>query len=393
MLNLNKPNKEEIPIKQEGKNDQNNINTENRLENDKTIKNKINNKKKEYSECKEFYIPDCCFCSESCCCNCYDYRIYPEINVFNALLLTIISYSIILFILYLFIPQNHFDGHKIFSYIKQMEFDSLIGYYIIFVIETLIYLPFVFGILPFSDVSYPSWAADNCCDTLFKCITLIFCCFCMFCCICVDGCEADTLKENIAKCIRYLYKTASYIYNIIFIPTIILYYCNHQDIKIEQKRVKWVFYVILSFLIIDIFSFIHVIIYGKKTIWKRNFFFGILGFLISFFIYKNTFEVYKYLLIPTVYYFVINNSFIYLMTEKWRVALYPLYGSVGYLFVFLAIPIIILTIVLVFLYFVKECCKDCCKKTSTQRDEDSNNDKNNTPPIEEPVQEPLDENN
>ena len=382
MLNLNKPNKEEIPIKQEGKNDQNNINTENRLENDKTNKNITNNKKEEFSECKEFCMPDCCFCSESCSC---------KINGFITLLFTIISFSIILFILYCFIPQNHFDGHKIFSFITNIDSDHLAAYYIIFGVETILYIHFVFVILPFCN--FRGWESEKCCDMIFSCITMVFCCFCMFCCCCVDGCDSNSLHKNTSKCIKYLYKTAFYCFNIFFIPTIILYFCSDKDIKIEQKRVKWVFYVILSFLIIDIFSFIHVIIYGKKTIWKRNFFFGILGFLVSFFIYKYTFEVYKYLLIPTAYYFVINNLFIYLLSQQWTADFYPLYASVGYLFVFLAIPIIILTIVLVFLYFVKECCKDCCKKTSTQRDEDSNNDKNNTPPIEEPVQEPLDENN
>ena len=188
-------------------------------------------------------------------------------------------------------------------------------------------------------------------------------------------------------------------YNIAFIPTIILYYCNNQDIKIEQERVKWIFYVILSFLIIDIFSFIHVMIYGKKTIWKRNIIFGLLGFLVCFFIYKYTFEVniYKYLLIPTVYYFIINNLFIYLITNKWRAGLYPLYGSVGYLFVFLAVPIIIIIMVLALLYSCKECCNDCSKKSRTQNYENSNRYKDNTRSIEEQVEEkneePYDENN
>ena len=217
--------------------------------------------------------------------------------------------------------------------------------------------------------------------------------------MCVEGCEQEMLQRYISKCIIILYKTGFYFFNIIFIPTIILYYCNNQDISIEQKRVKWVFYVILSFLIIDIFSFIHVMIYGKKTNWKRNTIFGLLGFLVSFFIYKYTFEVniYKYLLIPTVYYFIINNSLIYLMTEKWRRALYPLYGSVGYLFVFLAIPILIIFMVIAILNYCKECCDDCGKKTRTQQYEHSNSNKSNTPPIEqqveEPVNEPFDENN
>ena len=65
----------------------NNINTENnKLENDKTKKNKINNKKEEYSECKKFCIPDCCFCFESCCCNCSDYNINPEIKLMPLIL-------------------------------------------------------------------------------------------------------------------------------------------------------------------------------------------------------------------------------------------------------------------------------------------------------------------
>ena len=167
ILTLNNRNKEQIPIKQDQNNFQNriykpreevenNLNTENnRLENDKTKKNVKINKKEECSECKEFCIPECCFCSESCCCNCCDYKIYPEINVFNALIFTNISFSIILFILYLFIPQNHFDGHKILSYIKQMDFGSISGYYIIFAIETFIYLPFIFGSLPCSATRYP----------------------------------------------------------------------------------------------------------------------------------------------------------------------------------------------------------------------------------------------
>ena len=406
MLEQNNLNKEQTPIKQAGNNNQyriyryreevnNNINTENnKLENNKG-KKKINNKKEEYSECKEFFKPDCCFCSESCCCNCSDYTIYPEINAFNALIFTIISLSIILFILYLFIPQNHFDGHKIFSYIKTMDSSSLTGFYIIFGIEAFIYLPFVIGTLPSNEERYPSWAADKCCDKIFGCLTMILCCFCLLCCMCVDGCEADRLYDYTSKSIRYLYKTASYFYNIIFIPTIILYYCNNQDIKIEQKRVKWVFYVILSFLIIDIFSFIHVMIYGTKTNWKRNTIFGLLGFLVSFFIYMYIFEVniYKYLLIPTAYYYIINNLFVYLMTKKWREKLYPIYGSVGYLFVFLAIPIIIIIIVLFILNYCKECCDDCCKKVRTQKNEDSNYNKNNTPSVEEQVEEPYDENN
>jgi len=144
MLNLNNPNIEEIPIRQAQNNNQNriyksreelekNITTENnRLENEKTKKEKINNKKEDCPECKEYCMPDCCFCHESCCCNCSDSNIYPEINIFNALLFTIISFSSILFILYLFIlylfiPQNHFDGHKIFTYIKQMDFGTIIG--------------------------------------------------------------------------------------------------------------------------------------------------------------------------------------------------------------------------------------------------------------------------
>lgn len=407
MLEQNNPNKEQIPIKQAQNNVQyriyrdreevvNNINTENnKLENDKTKKNKINNKKEEYSECKEFCIPDCCFCSESCCCNCSDYNIYPQINALNALIFTIISLSIILFILYLFIPQNHFDGHKIFSYIKKMKSDSLVGFYILFGVETFIYLPFVFASLPWSHEIYPSWAADECCHKIFECLTMILCCFCMFCCMCVDGCEPDRLYDLTSKCIRFLYKTAFYFYNIFFIPTVILYYCNNKDIKIEQKRVKWVFYVILSFLIIDIFSFFHVIIYGKKTNWKRNTIFGLLGFLVSFFIYKYIFEVniYKYLLIPTAYYYIINNLFVYLMTEKWRAKLYPIYGSVGYLFVFLAIPILILIIILIIFKYCEECYDDCCNKVRTQKNEDSNPNKNNTPSVEEQVEEPFDENN
>ena len=84
MLNLNKPSKEEIPIKQDINNGQNNINTENRLENDKTNKNITNNKKEEFSECKEFCMPDCCFCSESCSC---------KINGFITLLFTIIFFN------------------------------------------------------------------------------------------------------------------------------------------------------------------------------------------------------------------------------------------------------------------------------------------------------------
>jgi len=404
MLEQNNPNKEQIPIKQAQSNDQirispyreevdNNINAG---KNDETKRTNNNNKKKEYSECKEFCMPDCCFCSESCLCNCSDYEIYPEINVFNALLFTIISFSIILFILYLFIPQNHFDGHKIFSYIKTMDSDSISIFYTIFGVEAFIYLPFVLGTLPFYEQRYPSWAAIKCCKYIFTCLTCILCGFCTICCMCV--CDTDSLHTNTAKGIRYLYKTAFYLYNIFLIPTIILYYCNNKDIKIEQKKVKWIFYVILSFLIIDIFSFIHSMIYGKKINWKRNIIFGLFGFLISFLIYRYTFEVniYKYLLIPTAYYYIINNSFIYLMTRKWRVDLYPLYGSVGYLFVFLAIPITIILIALGMVFYCLKCCEDCCNKVRTHNNENSSSDKNNTPyvpSVEEQREEPFDENN
>ena len=93
---------------------------------------------------------------------------------------------------------------------------------------------------------------------------------------------------------------------------------------------------ILSFLIIDIFSLFIFLIYGKKTNWKKNTIFGLLGFLASLVIYKFTCEdnIYKYLLIPTAYYYIINNLFVYLMTKKRREKLYPLYGSVGYPLVF-----------------------------------------------------------
>jgi hypothetical protein len=213
----------------------------------------------------------------------------------------------------------------------------------------------------------------------------------------VDGCDSNSLHKNTSKCIKYLYKTAFYCFNIFFIPTIILYFCSDKDIKIEQKRVKWVFYVILSFLIIDIFSLVHMMIYGMKTNWKRNIIFGLLGFLVSFFIYKYTFEVYKYLLIPTAYYFVINNLFIYLLSQQWTADFYPLYASVGYLFVFLSVPIIILILAVALVYFIAKFCDDCCKKARTQRNENSIDNKNNTPPVEEPVEEPVvepvDENN
>jgi len=387
MADLNNPNNEIIPIRQARNNEQyqiyksreaieKNITTEeNRLENEKP-KEKINNKKEECLECKEYCTPDCCFCSESCCCNCSDSMIYPEINVFNALIFTIISFSIILFKLYCFIPQNHFDGHKIFYYIKNLNDDAMVGLFVIFIVEIIIYLPFVFGTLPCSYSSYPSWAREACCQALLSFLSTIItftCCFFIFCTyLCMNGCDASKFKNCVSSSIRYIYKTAFYFYNIFYISTFILYYCRNQDIKIEQERAKWVFYVILSFLIIDIFSFIHVMIFGTKTNWKRNNIVSFLGFLVSLIIYMIIFEVkiYKYLVIPTVYYFLINNLFIYLMTQKWTEKLYPLYSSVGYLFVFLAIPIILFFL---FRALLQRCENSCsCNSIEEKKKKDSN---------------------
>jgi len=414
MLNQNNINREETPIKSVQNNAQNSIKTypidnnnnmnsdNNNLENNRIQNNQINNNnrkinnnnKESESEFIKFWKPDCCFCSESYCCNCAESNNFPIINIPNALIFTIISLSIILFILFLFMPQDYFDGHEILSFIYGIDYETIIGLYIIFAIETMIHLPIVIYILPWTERGYPSWAADSCCDKIFQCITMIQCCCCVFCCMCVEGCDLDSLTIFTSKCIRFIYKTGFYFYNIFFIPTIILYYCHNEDINIEQKRIKWVFYVILSFLIIDILSFIHVLIYGNKTNYIRNCIFGLFGFLASFFIYKNAFEVkiYKYLLIPTAYYYLINNYFVFLMTKKWNAKLYPIYGSVGYLFVFLAIPIIIVIFVLVIFNYCRE---GCCNTDTVRKNDNSNRSRNNTPPVEEVEEQvdPFDNNN
>ena len=214
----------------------------------------------------------------------------------------------------------------------------------------------------------------------------------------MNGCDSDSLFNFTSKFIRYFYKTAFYLYNTISIPAFILCVCYNSDKKFEQKIVKWIFYGILSFLIIDIFSFIHFMLYGKKTNFIRNTIFGLLGFLVSLVIYKCTCEdnIYKYLLIPTAYYYIINNLFVYLMTKKWREKLYPLYGSVGYLFVFLAIPIILFLIAIVFLYKCGECCEKGCNNTGTYKHENSYSNNHNVPSVhsvEEQREEPSDENN
>ena len=216
----------------------------------------------------------------------------------------------------------------------------------------------------------PSWFSDKCCDKLFETLT---CCLCFCCIIC---CCITDLHVYISIGFRLIYKTGFYFYNIFFISTIIIYYCYDSNIIIEQKRITWVFYVIVSFLVIDIFSFIHVIIYGKKINAKRNSLFGLFGFLISYFIYLTIFGKKEsgYLLIPTAYYYLINNYLIILVKEKWRVGLYPLYVSVGYFFVFLAIPIILLGFaILIF----NKCGEYCCNSRTERR---SSMSSNNTPP-------------
>ena len=159
---------------------------------------------------------------------------------------------------------------------------------------------------------------------------------------------------------------------------------------VEQKRIAWVFYVILSFLIIDIISFIHVIIYGKKMEVRRNCLFGLLGFLISVFLYLKIFgkEQCGYLLIPTAYYYIVNNYFILIVKKKWRKSLYPLYASVGYFFFLLAIPILLLCLAIIILNNFCECCNKSSNSTTQRRSSVSSN---NSPSVQ--VDEPYDCNN
>ena len=82
-------------------------------------------------------------------------------------------------------PQDYFDGHEILSFIYGIDYETIIGLYSIFAIETMIHLPIVIYILPCTEGGYPSWAADSCCDKIFQCITMIQCCCCVFCCMCV----------------------------------------------------------------------------------------------------------------------------------------------------------------------------------------------------------------
>ena len=381
---------EETPIRQVNqngikihntRNDTNNINTEhnrvmnNYIENDRSNNNSnqiVGNKEK--SECQKFFFePDCCFCSNSCCCNCRDSNNYPEINASNALFFTIISELAILSII-LFLK----NGHDILSFIEDDKKNDIYGILLVsFSIEIFIYLPFVISCLPYSKSDYPSWASENCCKTIFSLFTCLLCCCCSLCC-----CNRNDLFDFTSKCIRYIYKTVFYFSNILFIPIFSTSFCSDKDKIIEQRRIAWVFYVILSFLVIDIFSFIHVIIYGKRINPIRNSLFGVLGFLISVFVYLKIFGKKEcgYLLIPTAYYYIINNYFILIVKKKWQKSLYPLYASVGYFFVFLALPILLYCIALLIFNQFCECCNDTCDRTQRRSSVSSNNTP--SPPIQ-----------
>ena len=204
MLNQNNINREETPIKSVQNNAQNSIKTypidnnnnmnsdNNNLENNRIQNNQINNNnrkinnnnKESESEFIKFWKPDCCFCSESYCCNCAESNNFPIINIPNALIFTIISLSIILFILFLFMPRDYFDGHEILSFIYGIDNEAIYGLYSIFAIEAMIHLPIVISVLPWTERGYPSWAADSCCDRIFQCITKIQCC-CYYVVVCV----------------------------------------------------------------------------------------------------------------------------------------------------------------------------------------------------------------
>ena len=161
MINQNIPYREETPIRQDNqngvrihntRNDTNNINTENHRVNNNYIENDQSNNK---SGCEEFCEPDCCFCSNTCCCDCQNSSNYPELNAFNSLIFTIISELAILFILFFFTSQTYFrNGHEFF-FSRDETYDLLVGLYIIFGIEILIYLPFVVSCFPCYEGNYP----------------------------------------------------------------------------------------------------------------------------------------------------------------------------------------------------------------------------------------------
>ena len=330
--------------------------------NDTKENENLNNQNKK-CDC-DFWKPDCCFCSESKCYNCSDYNNYPSINIPNAILFNLISNLAILLIIYL--NKNHKNGQKIF-WSKKEDKNDIIILYVVFGIEFIFYSPFIFSI-PFYEScgSYPSLASLECCQTIFACITYVqcFCCVCCCCCICKDS---EIFFKFTSKCIRYIYKTGFYFYNIFFIPTIIIFYIFNEDEKILDKREKWVIDVFISFIIIDFITFIHSIIYGNKTEPKRNVIFSFVGVLISFFIYLKLYKIKTcgFLIIPTFYYFIFMNFFVFLMKNKWHVSLYPLYGSVGFLFILLCIPLVLLLIALSIAILIIKCCGDCCDKISS----------------------------
>ena len=210
---------------------------------------------------------------------------------------------------------------------------------IIFIVEIIIYFPFIIYSIPNNEKEYPSWTIYSCYESFSSLLACVLCCCCLTC-NCLCGGNNDKIYNCFSNGFRYFYKTLFYIFNIFFISFFILRIFRNSDEDIEQQRMKKIFYTILSFMIIDIFSLIHIIIFGNRTMYKRNIIFGLLGFLATYFVYKSVFDlnVYKYLFIPTSYYFVINSYFIYLIQRKFYGDFYPLYISVGYLFIFLAIP-------------------------------------------------------
>jgi len=357
------------------------------LENSNEIENKQNvkNKKEKDSKCKLFWKPDCCFCSKSGCCNCSDIENYPAINIPNSIFFTLLSNLAILFIIYHFIPQNHLKNfYKILSLNLDNIKSALPYLYVVFGIELIIYSPFSISILPFVEGcgTYPSFANEECCETIFNFITVIQCCCCIYCC-CISEQECDFYKFT-SKCVRYIYKTGFYFYNIFFIPTIIIYYIYDKDEKICQKRAKWIFDVILSFILTDVITFIHSIIYGNNINHIRNGILCIIGVIISFFLYYKFYEIKicGFLMIPTVYYYIFMNVYIYFMNNKWSKSLYPLYGSVGFLFILLSIPIIIIIMALFVVYLISQCCSNCNLSTSDRHITHSSNERVPTPPHE-----------
>ena len=246
------------------------------------------------------------------------------------------------FYFYLFIPQDRFkNGHKIFPFVKNSEnFENfIVAGCIIFIVEIIIYFPFIIYSIPNNEKEYPSSTIYPCYESFSSLLACVLCCCCLTC-NCLCGGNNEKIYNCFSNGFRYFYKTLFYIFNIFFISFFILRIFRNSDEDIEQQRMKKIFYTILSFMIIDIFSLIHIIIFGNRTMYKRNIIFGLLGFLATYFVYKSVFDlnVYKYLFIPTSYYFVINSYFIYLIQRKFYGDFYPLYISVGYLFIFLAIP-------------------------------------------------------